>query len=293
MQASQRTECNHALEYAILKANKLHKPLLVFFGIAENYPEANERHYYFMVEGLREVQSSLEEKGIKMVLWRRSPDLGVVELSKDACLTATDRGHLNILKKWRSYVANRIDCPLVRVESDVVVPVEVASPQEEYSAATFRPKIKRAIDRHLAPPEENYPKSDSSHIDIQSFNIEDIDKAISRLNINRSVKRARDFHGGTHNAKKHLELFLKNKLDRYPELRNDPTKDYVSNMSPYLHFGQISPLYIALKVLETDSLGKDAYLEELIIRRELSINFIHYNLNYSSFFGLPEWAKKL
>ncbi|NIW51018.1 MAG: deoxyribodipyrimidine photolyase, partial [Candidatus Korarchaeota archaeon] len=86
--------------------------------------------------------------------------------------------------------------------------------------------------------------------------------------------------------------FLKHKLDKYPELRNDPTQEYLSNMSPYLHFGQISPLYIALEVLATDSPGKAPYLEELIVRRELSMNFVFYNQNYDSFDGLPEWAKK-
>ena len=65
MQASQRAEYNHALEYSILKANELNKSLLVFFGITSSYPEANERHYYFMLEGLKEVQNVLQDKGIK------------------------------------------------------------------------------------------------------------------------------------------------------------------------------------------------------------------------------------
>jgi deoxyribodipyrimidine photo-lyase len=62
-------------------------------------------------------------------------------------------------------------------------------------------------------------------------------------------------------------------------------------MSPYLHFGQISPLYIALKVAESDARGKEAYLEELIVRRELSYNFVYYNNNYDKFSCLPPWAK--
>ena len=53
MQASQRAEYNHALEYAILKANELRQPVVVFFGITDHFPEGNERHYAFMLEGLR------------------------------------------------------------------------------------------------------------------------------------------------------------------------------------------------------------------------------------------------
>jgi deoxyribodipyrimidine photo-lyase len=292
MQASQRIEYNHALEYAILEANELNKPLVVFFGLTESFPEANERHYYFMLEGLREVQSSLEERGMKLVIQRFSPELGITELAKEACLVVVDRGYLRIQREWRSYAAERMDCPLIQVESDAIVPVEEASLKEEYSAATFRPKITRKLDHYVLPLRQNTPRVDSLDLDLDSFDVEDLEEAISRLDIDRSVKPVEEFHGGTQEAKKHLEDFLSNKVDNYPELRNDPAEDYLSNMSPYLHFGQISPLYIALQVLATDSPGKDAYLEELIVRRELSINYIHYSDKYEGPEGLPDWCRK-
>ncbi len=292
MQASQRTEYNHALEYAITKANRTNRPVVVYFGVTDHFPEANERHYHFMLEGLREVKSSLNEKGIRMIVWRTSPPLGAVQLSKTASLVVVDRGYLRIQRKWRRYVAQSLECPLIQVESEVVVPVQTASPKEEYSAATFRPKIQKKLDSFLHPLKENHPKVDSLQLYFDSFDIEDPEKAISALDIDKSVKKVKNFHGGTTEAKKHLENFLRSKLDRYEELRNDPTKECVSNMSPFLHFGQISPLYIALRVSETDSPGKDAYLEELIVRKELSVNFVFYNKNYDAFDGLPEWAKK-
>jgi len=292
MQASQRTEYNHALEYAITKANRTNRPVVVYFGLTDHFPEANERHYHFMLEGLREVKASLKEKGVRMIVWRTSPPLGAVQLSKTASLVVVDRGYLRIQRKWRRYVAQSLECPLIQVESEVVVPVQTASPKEEYSAATFRPKIQKKLDSFLHPLKENHPKVDSLQLYFDSFDIEDPEKAISALDIDKSVKKVKNFHGGTTEAKKHLENFLRSKLDRYEELRNDPTRECVSNMSPFLHFGQFSPLYIALRVSETDSPGKDAYLEELIVRRELSVNFVFYNKNYDVFDGLPEWAKK-
>jgi len=292
MQASHRTKYNHALEYAVSKANKMNRPVVAYFGITEYFPEANERHYYFMLEGLREVQSALKEKGITMVVRHKSPELGAIELSKGASLVVADRGYLRTQKRWRSSVAQTIDCPLVQVESDVVVPVEAASQKEEYSAATFRPRIKKKLDSYLLPLKEKRPKVDSLQHDFGSFPIEDPEKAVSSLEVDRSVRRVGDFHGGATEAEKRLEDFLKNKLGHYEEFRNDPTKEFLSNMSPYLHFGQISPIYIALGVSETDSTGKDAYLEELIVRRELGVNFVFYNQNYDSFDGLPDWAKK-
>jgi deoxyribodipyrimidine photo-lyase len=292
MQASQRTEYNHALEYAIIKANELKQPVIVFFGITDTFPEANERHYTFMLEGLREVKQSLEKRGIQMVILHKSPERGVVQLARRASLTVVDRGYLRIQRDWRGYAAKRIDCPLIQIESDVIVPVEEASPKEEYTAATIRSKIRKKLSHFLVPLKESEPAISSLSMDVDSFDIEDIGKAISKLRIDRSVKKVDSFHGGTKEALRHLEVFLEGKLDRFPELRNDPTLDYLSHMSPYLHFGQISPLFIALEVEKTKSPGIEAFLEELIGRRELSMNFVFYNEKYDSFDGVPEWARK-
>jgi len=245
-----------------------------------------------MLEGLKEVHSSLEKRGIRMVIRHRSPEEGVVELSKRACLVVVDRGYLKIQRRWRKHAARHVNCPLVQVESDVVVPVEEASPKEEFSAATFRPKIKEKLDHYLVPLKHSHPKISSLGMHLNSFRIDDLSKTVLRLKIDRRVKKTSSFQGGTSQAKKHLRHFIDSKLDHFEECRNDPTVDCLSNMSPYLHFGQVSPLYIALQILKSDSPGKDAYLEELIVRRELSMNFVFYNQNYDSFDGLPEWAKK-
>ena len=292
MQASQRTEYNHALEFAILKANELRQPLIVFFGITDQFPEANERHYTFMLEGLKEVKDSLRKRGIQMVIRHESPEAGALRLATRASIAVVDRGYLRIQRAWREDAFKKMECPLFQVESDVIVPVEETSPKEEYAAATIRSKLKRKLDAFLVPLKEHEPIIDSLSLDFDSFDIDDLEKSTSKLRIDRSVKRVDSFHGGTKEAKSHLEIFLDSKLDRFPELRNDPTLDDASHMSPYLHFGQISPLYIALQVSETGGPGIEAFLEELIIRRELSMNFVFYNEKYDSFEAIPDWAKK-
>jgi deoxyribodipyrimidine photo-lyase len=292
MQSAQRAEYNHALEYAIHKANELRKPVLVFFGITEDWPQANQRHYYFMLEGLKEVRKDLEAKGIQMVIRLESPELGVVELAKTAALVVVDAGHLRIQRKWRTRAARQIDCALQEIETNLIVPVEEASVKENFSAGTFRPRITGKLDYYLGPLNHKKPKLDSLGLKFPTFNIEDIDKALAKLNIDKSIPKVTSFRGGTREAKRHLNIFLRNKLDKFAELRNDPNENFVSNMSPYLHFGQISPLYIALKVLKTSSPGKKAYLEELIVRRELSHNFVFYNNSYDKFTSLPPWAMR-
>ncbi|MBU6999311.1 MAG: deoxyribodipyrimidine photo-lyase [Theionarchaea archaeon] len=293
MQSSHRTGYNHALEYAILMANELHLPVVVYFCLTDEY-RAEERHYRFMLEGLREVKASLEERNIQFVLQHGSPPAMVAEFSRDASLLVVDRGYMRREREWRTRVASHVTCPVIQVETNVVVPVEAASPKEEYSAATFRPKIERKKEYYLVPLTETHPELSSVTMEFDSLQLEttsDIDSILRRLNIGRKVQTS-EFHGGTELAKSHLHRFIEEKIDLYPELRNDPTTDCLSNLSPYLHFGHISPVYIALKVSEKESPGKDAYLEQLIVRRELSMNFVFYNNQYDRIEGLPQWAQK-
>ena len=292
MQASQRAECNHALEYAIDQANELRKPLIVFFGLTEKYPEANERHYRFMLEGLKEAREALESRGIGMVIRHISPEKGILELAKDASLVVVDRDYLRLPREWRRRAAAGMHCPLVQVETNVIVPVEEVSDKEEYAAATIRPKILKKLESFMVPMPKRTPRIDSLGIDLPSFDIRDIDQALSKLGVDRSVGGVTDFRGGTSEAKRRLRAFIKKKLDRYPDVRNDPGEDCLSGMSPYLHFGQISPLSIALEVSKSGSRSAEKYFEELIVRRELSMNFVYYNECYDSFDGIPNWAKK-
>jgi deoxyribodipyrimidine photo-lyase len=292
MQASQRAEYNHALEYAAEEANARGKPLIVFFGLTEKFPEANERHYTFMLEGLKEVGRSLDERGIRFVVRHQSPEAGAVAMARRADLTVVDRGYLRIERQWRDRAAQKIDCPLVQVETNVIVPLEQASPKEQYAARTSRPKIKAQLEKYLIPLKPVAVKKDSLKLDFETLNLGDPDKILSSLAIDRSVGPVGSFLGGTSEAKKRLREFIVDKLSLYPEMRNDPNTDAVSHMSPYLHFGQVSPLYIALETLKSKNKAADVYLEELIVRRELSMNFVYYNRQYDRFEGLPFWAQK-
>ncbi len=290
MQAAQRAEYNHALEYAIEKANELNQPLLAVFGLTDDYPDANLRHYHFMLEGLTETRLALEKRGIQLIILHESPDTAAIELAKDASLLIADAGHLKIQRKWRQSVAEKVDCRMLEVETNLIVPIEVASEKENFSAGTLRPRIHKVLDQFLVPLRHKKLKKDSLGLKFKSFDISDIEKALKKLKIDRSIGPSPFYTGGTSVAKQMLKDFISNKLPKYNSLRNDPSLDYQSNMSPYLHFGHISPLYIALELSKSKSKDKKAYLEELIVRRELSHNFVYYNSKYDQYDGLPPWA---
>jgi len=170
------------------------------------------------------------------------------------------------------------------------VPIEEASPKEEYAAATLRPKINRLLERFLVPLREDLPKKNSLVLGLEGMDLSDLDDVLARLRIDRSVPPAGGLRGGASQAKARLDSFIQKDLDSYGERRSDPSLERSSGMSPYLHFGQISPLHIALEAKKAVGAGADTFLEELIVRRELSMNFVYRNPDYDSLQGLPHWA---
>ena len=292
MQSSQRVENNWALNYAVEEANNLGLPIIVYFGLTTEFPEANYRHYWFMLEGLKEVSTTLQSLGIRFVIKQIYPPQGLMKLSQKAIKIIVDRGYLRINKEWYNSAVERVQVPLIQVEDNIVVPVEETSQKEEYSAATLRPKLLTKLNQFLNLPPQTLPKKPSLDLEIDSVSLVDLEKAFEELQIDRSVDKSKYFQGGTTRAKKLLELFIEHRLGIYERDGNNPENNCASYLSPYLHFGQISPAYIALQILRTNASITHKFLEQLIIRRELAINFVHYNSDYDSFLSLPQWAKK-
>ena len=294
MQAAQRETYNHALEFSIERANDLDLPLLVVFGLMDDYPEANERHYAFMLEGLRETAKRIRERGAAFRVYHGSPEKVATKAAQKAAIAVTDRGYLRHQKLWREYVASNAGCSVFQIESEAVVPVDSVSDKEEYAARTIRPKITRLLEQFLQPLDRRSIKVNQLPQDIPD-GIDIADSGfLTQLTLDRSVAPLSSLKGGPSEARRKLKDFINNKLPNYAKDRNDPANDYTSGLSHYLHFGQISPVQIALNVQASNG-GKENiedYLEELIVRRELSFNFTHHNPHYDEYRCLPEWAMK-
>ncbi|SDV03443.1 Deoxyribodipyrimidine photo-lyase type II [Microlunatus sagamiharensis] len=292
MQQAQRTELNHALEYAVRRANDDGQPLLVAFGLMDDYPEANRRHYHFMLQGLADVAEALAKRDIPFVLQRGNPAEVALRLAKEASLVVCDRGYLRPQREWRDKVAKEAGRSVVQVESDVVVPVELVSDKVETAARTIRPKITKHLERFLAP----LPKAtlkDTTATKVKGEDLSDVDALLDALGLDDEVPVVRLFTGGTTAGKKVLRDFLSDHLDVYAEHRNQPQTDDVSHMSKYLHFGQLSPVYIALEAQKMpESENRDDFLEELIIRRELPMNFVYHQPRYDKYTAIPDFARK-
>ncbi|TMW55947.1 hypothetical protein Poli38472_008595 [Pythium oligandrum] len=232
--------------------------------------------------------------------------------ARNAAAVITDRPYL---RPWREALAQcvsdakaqRREWGVVQVEGDVVVPCESASYKEEYAARTIRPKIQAQLKKFLVELDHQEVKEECKTVGksivtsafqddtvLVPLDVTDTDKALQLLDVDRTVRGVSCFLGGEDVAVETGKTFLEKKLVRYATDRNEPSGDGGSNLSIYLRYGHISPVRIALNAQKVKNAkeGKDSFLEELIVRRELSVNMGVFNASYDTMACLPDYAAK-
>ncbi|SIR50383.1 deoxyribodipyrimidine photo-lyase [Halanaerobium kushneri] len=293
MQSSQRLEYNQALGYAVEMSNQLNQPLLIFFLLNANFPEAEYGHFKFMIEGLKEIKNNLSKADINFYLVDYKEFEDLKKITKDASLVVSEKVYLKHLRQWKNEAADRLALPFYLVESNLVCPIEEVSEKEEYAAYTIRKKINKIRDNYLKEYQRNSLDNKSKiELEASSLNlVDDLDHYLDSLNFDQEIKYKNYFVGGYLEAKKKLNEFIQKKLKEYDEKRNIPHLNYQSDLSPYLHFGQISAQEIALEAIKSEY-DAEAFLEELIVRRELAFNFVYYNKDYDGCLEdiISDWA---
>ncbi|HEY3412091.1 MAG TPA: deoxyribodipyrimidine photo-lyase [Armatimonadota bacterium] len=293
MQAAQRADDNPALNEAIRRANALGAPVVVFFALDPAYPSANARHYAFMLDGLRETEAILDSSGIPFILRRVLPEEGISVLARElnALEVVADIGALRHQRAWREKVSATLTVPFMQVTTNTVLPAH-AFGRLAATAGILRP----FVHRHLPDVVWEHPRP-AINTPIHDLNVPRIrlakhttDELLRLLGCDRSVPRVATAHGGSSPATAALNTFITERLPRYA---SDRHRAETSRLSAYLHFGQIAPHAIARAVMQADSPqdAKHAFLEQLLVRRELAHNFCWYSDTYDRFDGCPEWGK--
>lgn len=300
-QANRRVEANHGLLYAVEIANQAGLPVLYYEATTYAYQYANDRLHTFMTQGVPETAKRLKKAGIGYVFYmRRNADMPgdlVRQLAQDAAAVITDDYPVFIVRENNARLSPLIDTAYYVVDSSCIVPMSQI-PARQYGAYTIRPKIRKLLEKHLKAPDPLCVKrrfeeaKPPFHVEVNRHNIPEL---VRSCDINHLIGPSLSFEGGRLTAEKLLQHFLENNLKRFDRDRNEPVKHATSHMSPYLHFGQISSLEIALAVKEYAArhhLMTDGYLEELIVRRELSFNYVQSVDRPERLENLPAWAQE-
>jgi len=301
IQMYHRAEQNWALTAALEAANRRGLPLVVYHGLGCTYPYANDRIHRFILEGVAELKDRFAQRGLLYHFYlrrrRTDPNDLVYRLARRAALVVTDDFPAFFIPEQTTRVAGRLDVAIWAVDGNGIVPL-AAIPGEQYGAYTLRPKIRRLLPDHLQPVPEPQPRRDSLSLALDvpgtDCRATTLGSEISASDIDHGVAPSPVYHGGYREARERLDRFVAGPLFAYATARNRPGAETTSRLSPYLHFGHISTQEVTLAVrdaIRTPQEDRDAFLEELIVRRELAFNFCRFNPHHRTLAALPAWAQ--
>jgi len=317
MSRDQRVQDNHALLAAQKHALAKKLPLAVVFCLLPKTGNRAREHYEFMLTGLQEVEHSLQKLSIPLMLLIGEPKQNLQAMLHHTNPDAIyfDFNPLRGPQKLQNSIANTAACAVYVVDTHNVVPVWVTSPKKEVGAYTLRPKIHKLLGTYLVDiePVVKHPYKWPGHVEPIKTLLPHIHKLTNAIASN-GTKLV--FKSGESHAHTLLEHFIATKLQTYAVDRNDPSKGSQSDLSPYLHFGQISSLRVALRLRQvalqngsdlhflsspkmpkpedaknTLQHGIDSLIEEMIVRKELADNYCYYEPNYDNILAAPNWAK--
>jgi deoxyribodipyrimidine photo-lyase len=304
MQRSQRTRANPALAHARALAAELRRPLAVVGAMAPQGARATARAATFELQGWRDVRDGLADLGVGFAWATADPADVALAAAADAAVLVVDRGYLRVDVAQRARVAAAAPCPVVQVEGDVVVPVDVASPKAEYMARTLRPKLHRVFERYLDPvpdapaalPWRGAPPSLGRFADA-AVALDDVPALVASLGVDASVAPVDALYpGGERAAAARLDALVGWTLRGYADDRNQPHRARVSYLGMHLRCGQVSPVAVLQAVRAVGTTAGEAdvasFVEELLVRRELAVNHVVRNPDYDRYEGLPAWARR-
>jgi len=305
-QVVHRVPYNHALHAAIALANHLGKPLVCYQALRPDYPHASDRIHAFALEGLAELRAALHKRGVPHWLeLPRSPGEHrprLAELGRRAAVVVSDWHPTFVVPRHLAAAARELEVPLVAIDASCVVPARLI-PGAQVGAYALRPKLRKLWPAHLghlpAGPDPAHAAA-AARID-PGFAVEGAPGRarleLARFRVDHSVPPVASRPGGRRRALADLRRFVEHGLPAFHLSRNEPGGGRNSGLSAALHWGLVYAGELAaaaLGALGPDHPGVQAFLEELLVRRELAFNYCLYTpppeqLRVSS---LPAWARR-
>jgi deoxyribodipyrimidine photo-lyase len=300
-QIFRRADDNAALAYAIERANELGVPCVVYEALRPDSPFASDRVHRFVLEGARDTAARLAARGLLHAFFLPRTTGGargvVGKLAARARLIVSDDSPAFIVPTQNAAAAARATCAFIVVDDCAVVPMALLA-KPEIGARTIRPKVHAALHAWLRPLAEPSPRVRAPRrLDLPFAPIDlaaaDLGALVASCAIDHGVPSVAETPGGATAGEARLDAFVRGPMSSYDEGHNDPSRDGTSRLSPYLHFGMLSPRRAALEAhaLGRKGEGLDKFLEQLLVRRALSFNFARTRADPAGYGALPAWAR--
>ena len=300
MRTAVRAHENPALDVALESAERLGLPICVYHGLSERYRYASDRHHRFILEGARDVQAEMAQRGIGYLFHLERPGQRgpvLVELARQAAFVVTEEMPVEPLRRWTAALIEAIDTPVWTVDTACLASMTTSTRLHE-RAFKFRSAMQRSWNERIdqpwleapvpgpvyAPPNLPFEPLDLQRADLAAL--------ISSCEIDHSIAPVPHTPGGAVAGYRRWDHFRVRGLKAYARKRNDPLSGGVSRMSAYLHYGHVAPRRLAREAAETGGPGAEKFLDELLVWRELSYHWCYQKAEQASTRALPDWAQE-
>ncbi len=302
MRTAMRATENPALDVALQAGRRLKKPVFVYQALSERYSYASDRHHAFVLQGAADVAAGLKDRNIGYAFHLQRPGHRgghLRQLAKDAALVVTEDfpvapfAAVEGFSGWDAEVAKV--APLWRVDCACVVPFRAVRGKPERAYA-YRAERKGRWEEALTTRYVDFESEGPMFLPELPFEPLDfsklsIDALISSCEIDHAVTPAHQLPGGTIEGDARWARFLQRQLGAYADHRDDPIRAANSRLSPYLHYGMVSPFKVAREAHAHRTEGSTKFLDELLVWRELAWSFCALEPKHATPASLPAWAR--
>ncbi len=326
---ARRSRYSYGLQRARDRARELGRPLLILEALRCGYPHASDRLHAFILQGMADTAAAFREAPVRLLQYvEPEPGAGrglLAALAAEAACVVCDWYPAFFLPRMLSAAAGRLPVLVEAVDSCGLLPLAAAG-REFARAHDFRRFLQRELPAHLAEPPEPEPLAGAGLPAPPALPrgvgrrwpaagaalLRARPAALARLPIDHGVPPA-PLPGGERAAGKRLAEFVAGGLAAYAEQANQPLPGATSGLSPYLHFGQLSPFEVFTAVARAEGWaphllsakadgrragwwgmgpGSEAFLDQLVTWRELGYGFCHHRpRDHADFEALPQWAR--
>ena len=300
MRTSVRGHENPALDAALVLGRSLGVPVFVYHALSERYPFASDRHHRFILGGARDVQQELAARGIGYAFHLERPGHRgdhLLTLAAQAAAVVTESFPWTPIRAWTRRVAREAPVGTIGVDAACLVPMRTVPADARDRAFRFRKATRAAREAALTTePEEIAPEHPPFVPDLPFEPVDlgsaDLAELVAACAIDHTVGPVPHTPGGSRAGYARWAAFRDGALRRYDKRRNDPLADGVSRLSPYLHYGHVSPFRVAREAAAAGGSGAEKFLDELLIWREMSWAWCFHEKTHDTLEALPEWARE-
>jgi deoxyribodipyrimidine photo-lyase len=324
MTAYRRLRANFALQRAAEHARELRRPLLVLEALRCDYPWASDRLHTFAIQGMADNARAAERAGVRYFAYvepERGAGRGLLSaLAERAAVVVTDDFPTFFHPHMTAAAARALDVRLEAVDAAGLIPFRLAG-RAFPTAAVFRRHLQRALPAALGEAPQDGPLSGLRRLGtavvgaaVRARWPEANPAAIrvARIPLDHDVPAVDGLPGGSVAARRRLDAFIAGPIDRYADRHQEPTSAATSGLSPYLHFGHLGPHEVLAAIASRQgwspdrlgvpagaregywglSAGLEAFLDQLVVWRELGLGFCAHREDHDRFDALPSWAAR-